>query len=98
MTEVNTYLADQIEQSGFRAKYDLEVKKLLASKKKKYLISTGLTFSFHTSVDCFLLLSNAAQIEATLTSRDESPLERMARRALSQQCDCLSSQAPERIK
>ena len=79
-------------------KLNLIFKKLLASKKKKYLISTGLTFSFHTSVDCFLLLSNTAQIEAAATSRDASPLERMARRALSQQCGCLSSPAPERIK
>jgi len=33
MTKVNTYLADQIELSELKAKYDLEAKKLLASKQ-----------------------------------------------------------------
>ena len=55
--EINTYLADQIEQSEFRAKYDLEVKKLLASKQVlarilKYTTKEFADDSFEEIMQC----------------------------------------------
>ena len=55
--KVNTYLADQIEQSEFRAKYDLEVKKLLASKQilsriLKYTTKEFADYSFEEIMQC----------------------------------------------
>ena len=55
--KVNTYLADQIEQSEFRAKYDLEVKKLLASKQVlarilKYTAKEFADDSFEDIMQC----------------------------------------------
>ena len=55
--KVNTYLADQIEQSEFRAKYDLEVKKLLASKQVlsrilKYTTKEFSGYSFEEIIQC----------------------------------------------
>ena len=55
--KVNTYLADQIEQSDYRAKYDLEVKKLLASKQVlsrilKYTTKEFSNYSFEEIMQC----------------------------------------------
>ena len=55
--KVNTYLADQIEQSDYRAKYDLEVKKLLASKQVlarilKYTTKEFTDYSFVEIMQC----------------------------------------------
>lgn len=55
--QTNTYLADQIEQSEYRAKYDLEVKKLLASKQVlsrilKYTTKEFTDYSFEEIIQC----------------------------------------------
>ena len=55
--EINTYLADQIEQSEYMAKYDLEVKKLLASKQilsriLKYTTKEFADYSFEEIMQC----------------------------------------------
>ena len=57
MTKVNTYLADQIELSELKAKYDLEAKKLLASKQilsriLKYTAKEFSDYSFEEIMDC----------------------------------------------
>lgn len=55
--KVNTYLAEQIQQSEYRAKYDLEVKKLLASKQVlsrilKYTTKEFADYSFDEIMKC----------------------------------------------